>query len=68
VGKSQIVQVVSMLDVTMRFGEGVFHEKEVSGAGGLFVFLECAKTLFSRRAKGSCCESALDAPAVFPPT
>lgn len=53
VGRSQIVHVVSMLEVTMRLGDGVFHEKDVRGAGGLLVFLECASTLFSRNAKGN---------------
>jgi hypothetical protein len=39
-GRSQMVQVVSMEDVTMRFGEGAFQEKDVNGAGEV-VFLDC---------------------------
>jgi hypothetical protein len=34
VGRSQTVHVVSMEEVTIRFGEGWFQEKEVRGAGG----------------------------------
>lgn len=40
VGKSQIVQVVSIDEVTMRLGEGEFQEKDVSGAGDV-VFFDC---------------------------
>jgi hypothetical protein len=35
-----MVQVVSMEEVTIRFGEGAFHENEVNGAGEV-VFLDC---------------------------
>ena len=46
VGISQIVQVVSMLEVIMRLGESVFQSKEVRGA-------VCSGDLeFERRARG----------------
>lgn len=40
-----MVQVVSMEEVTMRFGEGAFQEKEVNGAGEV-VFLDCRRRIF----------------------
>lgn len=40
-----MVQVVSMDEVTIRFGDGVFHEKEVNGAGGEVVFLDCTRVI-----------------------
>lgn len=57
-----MVQVVSMEEVTMRLGEGVFHENEVSGAGGDLVFFEWARTLFSLSEKGSCPPSCCPPP------
>lgn len=35
-----MVHVVSIEEVTMRLGEGEFHEKDVNGAGEV-VFLDC---------------------------
>ena len=40
VGRSQMVHVVSMEEVTMRFGDGVFHENDVRGAGEVVVFFD----------------------------
>lgn len=45
VGMSQIVQVVSMLDVIINFGERVFQSREVKGAvcSGVFEFERSAR-------------------------
>lgn len=55
-----MVHVVSMEDVTMRFGDGAFQEKDVRGAGGDTELFACASAHFSRStyrgaAGCSCC-------------
>ena len=50
-----MVQVVSIEDVTIKLGEGVFHENDVRGAGGEMELLAWASAHFSlsrNRGKG----------------
>lgn len=42
------MHVVSIEEVTIKFGEGAFHENEVNGAGGEVVFLDCRRVVGQR--------------------